>query len=487
MRWGRLKFGLRAKVSIWSGVAVVWVIILGGVGLLFIDRVASVSLSLVNTQAVPMIEVGRIKGTVWEIYLRAILHAGLTNAVEMDKLAREVVDLSDQLRKQTEQYGKASGISPEWLKLFQGRWNQFQAIADKAQALSRTYAKEEAMQLLFVEGNQAFEQILAVLRNEDTGHWREMTVLRNEASMTQARALEWVMGITGLFGLMVVVGWWYAHRLSRSLSRVASELATSVAQMSATINAQERVIAQQAASVTETNATMEELGASARQSAEQADGAVTGAQEAMQAAEQGMVRVTETVRSMENTSERMNAIGRQIQLLSEQTGQIRDITALVADFANETKMLAVNAAVEAVRAGAQGKGFSVLAVETRKLADESKRSVAQINDLVNAIQDVTRSTVQAAEEGGKSVRLGIVITRNTAQSFEQLGQTVGMASEGVQQISLNVRQQSVAIRQVVEAMRSIHEGAQESKLGISQVKTGIQALHEAAQTLRNMT
>lgn len=487
MPWGRQSVGLRAKVSIWSGVAVVWVLILGGVGLLFIDRVASVSLSLVDTQAVPMIELGRIKGTVWEIYLRAILHAGLNRGAEMDKLAKEVVELSDQLGKQTERYGKTPGLSPEWLKVFQEKWKPFRAVIDKTQALSQSYAKEEAMQILFVEGNRAFEQILAVLKSEEMRHWQEMTRLREQAESTQARALEWVMGITLLFGLMVLLGWWYAHGLSRSLGQVATDLATSVAQMSATINAQERVIAQQATSVNETNATMEELGTSARQSAEQADVAVNGAQEAMQASQQGMDRVTETVQSMENTQGRMDVIGRQIQLLSEQTGQIRDITALVADFANETKMLAVNAAVEAVRAGEHGKGFSVLAVETRKLADESKRSVAQINDLVSKIQEVTRTTVQAVEEGGKSVQAGIVITRNTAESFDRLGETVGVASEGAQQISLNVRQQSVAIRQVVEAMRSINEGAKESKLGIAQVKTGIQSLHEAAQTLRKMT
>ncbi|MEO5353623.1 MAG: methyl-accepting chemotaxis protein [Magnetococcus sp. XQGC-1] len=458
----------------------------GGVGLLFIDRVAHVSLSLVDTRALPMIGVGQIKGTAWEIHQRAILHAGLNKLDEMTKLDREMENLSARLNEQVEAYGKTPDIAPGWLAAFQKGWQGFQAETERALQLSRSYAKEEAMRILFVEGDQAFEAVLRLIKQEESRYWQQMTQLRREAEETQMEAVQWTLGITLLFGLVVVVGWWHARAISHSLSQVANNLATSVAQMTATVGIQERIIAQQATSVQETNTTMEELGRSAQQSAEQANAAADGTQSALQFSEQGMQRVAETLRSMENTREQMENIARQIQLLSEQTGQIREIADLVSDFANETKMLAMNAAVEAVRAGEQGKGFAVLAMETRKLADESKRSVGQINERVVKIQQATSATVQVAEAGSKSVRAGIVITRNTAKSFQTLGDAVGSVSQGAQQISLNVRQQSVAIRQVVEAMKTINEGSRESALGISQVKTGIQTLHEAAQTLRSM-
>lgn len=479
-------WGVRTKVSIWSLISMLWVIGLGGMGLLFIDQVAHVSLSLVDTRAVPMIGVGRIKGVVWEIYQRAMLHAGLTDVKEMNKLDREIEALLVQLNSQVESYGKSSDLSQEWLGAFRKGWKGFQVEADRALQLSRSYAKEEAMRVLFMEGHQAFDQVLRLVKQEEDRHWQEMTRLRQQAEETQMEAIRWMTGIALLFGLVVLAGWWFARAISLSLSQVTNDLATSVAQMSATIGVQERVIAQQAASVQETNTTMEELGRSAQQSAEQADAAANGAQVAIQFSEQGMTRVAETLHSMEETGERMERIARQIHLLSEHTGQIREIADLVSDFANETKLLAMNAAVEAVRAGEQGKGFAVLAVETRKLADESKRSVGQINERLGRIQQATHATVQVAEEGSQSVQAGIVITRNTARSFQTLGEAVGSASQGAQQISLNVRQQSVAIRQVVEAMKSIHEGARESTLGIAQVKNGIQTLHEAAQTLRSM-
>ncbi|MBF0402232.1 MAG: MCP four helix bundle domain-containing protein [Magnetococcales bacterium] len=485
-RWNMGKMGVRTKVSLWSGIAMIWVMVLGGVGLFFIDRVAHVSLALVDTNAVPMIAVGQIKESVWEIYLRAILHAGLNKPEEMDKLTKEVEQLSTQLAQQLEQYGQRKENDQRWQGAFKAAWHHFQQITKQAHELSRSFAKEEAMRLLFVEGNQAFGQVVHILKELEAAHGQQMALLRQQAERVQDRAISWVTAITLLFGLMVLAGWWYARIVSRSLGKVANDLASSTAQMRETIRIQEGAMAQQAAAVRETNTTLEELGSSARQSAEQAEVAGGGAQAAMDFAAQGIDQVTETVRSMENSREQMEAIAQSIKLLHKQTESIRDITALVTDFANETKMLAVNAAVEAVRAGEHGKGFAVLAVETRKLADESKQSVAQIDDLVNKIQQATHATMQVAEEGSKSVQAGMVVTRNTASNFEVLSERVERASEGAQQISLNVRQQSMAIQQVVEAMRSIHAGAQDSALGIAQVKGGIQTLDEAAQTLRKM-
>ena len=286
--------------------------------------------------------------------------------------------------------------------------------------------------------------------------------------------------------VVVVVGWFFARSISRPLQEVIGIISSSATQMAASLTQQERIASQQAASVNETNTTMEELGTSARQSAEQAESAANGADKALELSQSGLSRVEETLSNMENAKSKVEAIAQQILLLSEKTGQIREITDLVSDFANETKMLAMNAAVEAVRAGEHGKGFAVLAVETRKLADESKRSAGRINALVAEIQKATNSTVMATEEGSKTVDEGMLITRNTAETFREVAQTTGSASQGTQQISLNVRQQSVAVRQVVEAMKSVNAGAKEAASGMSQVKEGIRTLNDAAQTLRGM-
>ncbi|MEO5339421.1 MAG: methyl-accepting chemotaxis protein [Magnetococcus sp. MYC-9] len=272
----------------------------------------------------------------------------------------------------------------------------------------------------------------------------------------------------------------------KPVRQVIHAISSSSAQMAASLTEQERVAAQQATAVSETSSTMDELGSSSRQSAEQAEVAANGADKALELSRLGTLRVEENLASMEQTRAKVADIARQMMVLSEKTGQIRDVANLVAGFANETKMLAMNAAVEAVRAGEHGKGFAVLAMETRKLADESKHSASKINTLVTEVQQANNSTVMATEEGSKTVGEGMIISRNTAETFQEVEQAVAATSQGVQQIALNVRQQSVAIRQIVESMRSIHTGAKESVAGMSQVKEGIRILNKAAQSLQKM-
>ncbi|MEO5362479.1 MAG: methyl-accepting chemotaxis protein [Magnetococcus sp. DMHC-8] len=318
--------------------------------------------------------------------------------------------------------------------------------------------------------------------------WAVVSVVAEAEAFASVEALNLaVLGVGAVCAVVVlVVGWFFARSLSHPLQQVINVISSSSAQMAASLTEQERVAAQQAASVNETNTTMEELGASARQSAEQAEVAANSADKALELSQFGMSRVEETMASMDKAKTKVEAIAQQILLLSEKTGQIRDIANLVSDFANETKMLAMNAAVEAVRAGEHGKGFAVLAMETRKLADESKRSAGKINALVAEVQRANNSTVMATEEGSKTVDEGMTISQNTAETFREVAQSMGTASQGAQQISLNIRQQSVAIRQVVEAMKSVNAGARESLAGMSQVKEGIRTLNEAAQTLQKM-
>lgn len=97
--------------------------------------------------------------------------------------------------------------------------------------------------------------------------------------------------------------------------------------------------------------------------------------------------------------------------LSEQANQIGSISQFVSDLANQTNMLALNSAVEAVRAGENGKGFSVVANEIRRLADQSQRSAEKIYVLVSEIQSAINSTVMVTEEGTKRVAAGVQIAQ----------------------------------------------------------------------------
>jgi methyl-accepting chemotaxis protein len=270
------------------------------------------------------------------------------------------------------------------------------------------------------------------------------------------------------------------------LKDTVNNLTISSTEISATITEQESLASQQAASVHETTATMTELRASCQQSTEQAQAAVTAAQQALQLAQTGTRAVGETLAGMSDMQQKVQAIAEQIVHLSAQANQIDSISEVVSELANRTNMLALNSSVEATRAGEHGKGFTIVANEIRKLADQSQQSADRISTLVADIQKAVNSTVMVTDEGTKTVRQGMQIAQNTEQAFAGVKESIDQVALNNQQVSLNIKQQFDAIQQVVQAMESLNKGASETAIGLTQTKTGTAHLNQAALVLQKM-
>lgn len=250
----------------------------------------------------------------------------------------------------------------------------------------------------------------------------------------------------------------------------ALQIASSSAQLSSTIEEQEKVTSNQATAVNEITTTIEELGVSSQQAAEQATRADESANQAYSLAvsnhqQQGTFQQESLLAKTQKTT-------LQVQQLGEKLDQVYRITSLVSDLASQTNMLALNAAVEAVRAGEAGKGFGVVAAEIRKLADQSRQSAESINRIIGDIQNAAKMTVTVAEEGNNAV----------GKIVEQLDSIV----MSIKQISLNTRQQAAATEQVMEAMNSINAGAQQNASGIVQSREGVRMLNHIAQALKDL-
>lgn len=292
--------------------------------------------------------------------------------------------------------------------------------------------------------------------------------------------------ILGGLAIVLPIGILRGRQLVNLIKQLVNGISSASQQIFSTLEEQERIASQQAASVNETTTTMDELEASSRQSAEQAKAAVTAAREALVLAQGGTEAVGETLEGMFTLEKKVGAIAEQIVLLSEQASQIGTISQFVSDVANKTNMLALNSSVEAVRAGEHGKGFSVVANEIRKLADQSQRSAEKINNLVTEIQGSINSTVMVTEEGTKTVTAGVETAKKTDAAFSGVTDAVNKVVINNQQISLNLKQQVDAIQQVVQAMDSINHGAKETAVGINQTKVGTERLNETAQQLNRM-
>ncbi len=285
-------------------------------------------------------------------------------------------------------------------------------------------------------------------------------------------------------GLTAGIAFLLSDRVTKYIQRAIATITTSTNEIVDTVQLQEVTVNEQANSAIATTETINELESISTQTAEQASASATGARQALSLAEAGTQSVQQTLRGMSGLQESVDEIANQVVNLGEQTGQITDVSDLVADLAKQTNMLALKAAVEAARVGEQGKGFGVVAGEIRKLAEESKKSAQKINNLATDIQAAINRTVMVTDRGTKTVREGIELAENTAATFIGVTDAVNNVFLNSQQISSSAKQQATAIQQVLGAMTMISEGSQESAVGMHKVKTSTRELNQIADELQ---
>jgi methyl-accepting chemotaxis protein len=275
-----------------------------------------------------------------------------------------------------------------------------------------------------------------------------------------------------------------SDRLSKYLQTKISGLISSSTEISNNLQAQDTTITNQANSALMATGTVNQLGEISAQAANQAEFSAQGAQTALSIAAEGAQAVQQSIRGMAELEAKVNDIADRVNNLGEQTRQISTVAALVADLANQTNMLALKAAVEASHAGEQGKGFSVVAGEIRKLADRSKKSAQQIDTLAGDIQIALDTTVMSTAEGTKTVATGVHLAETTAAKFIGVTAAIDNIFVSSRQIANNSQQQAQAVQDVLNTMRTIALESQESAVGIHRVKSSTEELTQIATELK---
>lgn len=274
----------------------------------------------------------------------------------------------------------------------------------------------------------------------------EQLLAERQKTAAQIQQTATIISWGGLI-VVIVLGCTVSVIIVQLVARLVNDATAAIAQscheIAASVDEQERTITQQASSVNQTTTTMDELAISSEQTAEKAEASALAARQVAQL----------------------------VFRLSQQSSQISEITNVVTNIANQTNMLALNASVEAVRAGDRGKGFAVVAAEIRKLSEQSQKSAERINTLINDIQSITDANMTVLGEVAQSQSIVVAINNIVL---------------GSQQISLSAKQQAIAIQQVVVAMNALNQGAVQTASAISQTKIGTQKLNEAAQNLKLM-
>src|SRR5882724_2660694 len=288
--------------------------------------------------------------------------------------------------------------------------------------------------------------------------------------------------LTNTFGRMVE----RLREMTRQISEGAQVLADTTGDILITTTQVASGAAETASAVSETTVTVEEVKQTAQVASQKARAVSESAQKASQVSQNGRKSVEETMQGMQRVQEQMEAIAESIVRLSEQSQAIGEIIATVNDLAEQSNLLAVNAAIEANKAGEQGKGFAVVAQEVKSLAEQSKQATAQVRTILGDIQRATSAAVLATEQGNKAVQAGVKQTTETGESIRLLADSISEAAQSATQIAASSQQQMVGMDQVALAMENIKQASVQNVAGTKQAEVAAQSLHELGQKLSDM-
>ncbi|HRI67401.1 MAG TPA: methyl-accepting chemotaxis protein [Polyangium sp.] len=249
--------------------------------------------------------------------------------------------------------------------------------------------------------------------------------------------------------------------------RIASDFQTAMAKLSASLTvassdiarlnaAQSTASQNQATAIAELTTTMTELRHMAVQSMDKAQLVIDLSDRAASGAAEGRSVVEGTVHAIAEIREKVQQIAVKIEALSKQSEQISEIIASVAEIAEQSRLLALNAAMEAARAGEHGRGFSVVANEIRSLANQSKESTQQVRRLLGEIRRATDAAVAAMTDGSNKVDAGVLFAKRAGQRIEVLNRFIGEVVEATRTIAQAARHQGTGITEAAEAIRIVN-------------------------------
>ncbi|HPX61503.1 MAG TPA: methyl-accepting chemotaxis protein [Deltaproteobacteria bacterium] len=270
------------------------------------------------------------------------------------------------------------------------------------------------------------------------------------------------------------------------VSQAAGEVSTSVVDLHDTSKRMVRGTEEVSSQASTVATAGEEMAATSLDIANNCNAAAESSRHANELATSGAEIVQGTVDGMARIAERVRATARSVENLGSRSDEIGAIVGTIEDIADQTNLLALNAAIEAARAGEQGRGFAVVADEVRALAERTTRATKEIGGMIKAIQAETRQAVSSMEEGVNEVEKGTEEASKSGGALQEILSQINAVTTQINQIATAAEEQSSTSRDISNNMHMITDVIQETATGTHQTAQAADQLAHLADDLKRL-
>jgi len=281
----------------------------------------------------------------------------------------------------------------------------------------------------------------------------------------------------------------FVEKLGNTILQVSSNiarLAIATEEISASANQQSTGMEAQKGQTQQVATAMHQMASTVAQISQTSSSAAEAARKASATAQDGGKIVEGTLKKMREIAVSVGETAKKVNGLGARSDQIGQIIETIDDIADQTNLLALNAAIEAARAGEQGRGFAVVADEVRKLAERTSKATKETTAMIEGIQADTKSAVAAMELGTKQVEAGVETTTQAGASLAEIIRAAERVGEMVTQIATAANQQSSATEEVNTSIEQIARISEQSTHAAGQSATACQELASLALDLEKL-
>jgi methyl-accepting chemotaxis protein len=272
----------------------------------------------------------------------------------------------------------------------------------------------------------------------------------------------------------------------RQLTDNSTQLVSAATEIASTSEQMARGSQEQTGQTAQVSSAVEEMTATIVESSKNAGEAAGQAKEAANAARAGNQVVTQTIEGMNRIAQVVQESAKAVQELAKSSDKIGEIIGVIDDIADQTNLLALNAAIEAARAGEQGRGFAVVADEVRKLAERTGKATKEITDMIKGIQSDTKGAVTSMEQGINEVQQGRELANKAGESLTSIAGYAQKVMDMVQQMATAAEQQSAASEQIARNVEGIARVTKENATGVEQSAAAAEELNRQAEGMQKM-